>query len=196
MLLERLFEFRNRGDVEKPFLSHIEDLRFTIIKVASALVGAMVVCFAFRDKLAALIQHPLIAVDPQRAANIQSLGVADSFTISLELSFYGGLVLAFPFLVYFIAEFILPRILGEFKAHYPDVRTRMTVANSESIETRVADVAALVGGDKTKPVVVYCRSGARSSRARGILQGAGFTNVVDAGGYGGLANRFPGLATK
>jgi len=110
MLLERLFEFRNRGDVEKPFLSHIEDLRFTIIKVASALVGAMVVCFAFREKLAALIQHPLIAVDPQRAANLQSLGVADSFTISLELSFYGGLVLAFPFLVYFIAEFILPAL--------------------------------------------------------------------------------------
>lgn len=92
MLLERLFEFRNRGDVEKPFLSHIEDLRFTIIKVASALVSAMVLCFAFRDKLAAAVQHPLIAVDPQRAANIQSLGVADSFTISLELSFYGGLI--------------------------------------------------------------------------------------------------------
>ena len=110
MLLERLFEFRNRGDVEKPFLSHIEDLRFTIIKVASALVSAMILCFAFRDKLAAAVQHPLIAVDPQRAANIQSLGVADSFTISLELSFYGGLVLAFPFLIYFLAEFILPAL--------------------------------------------------------------------------------------
>ena len=44
MLLERLFEFRNRGDVEKPFLSHIEDLRFTIIKVASALVLHTKVC--------------------------------------------------------------------------------------------------------------------------------------------------------
>ena len=66
----------------------------------------------------------------------------------------------------------------------------------QEIETRVADVAALVGGDKTKPVVVYCRSGARSSRGRGILENAGFTNVVDAGGYGGLASRFPALATK
>ena len=66
----------------------------------------------------------------------------------------------------------------------------------QELEARVADVAALVGGDKTKPVVVYCRSGARSSRARGILEGAGFTNVVDAGGYGGLASRFSALATK
>ncbi len=44
-----------------------------------------------------------------------------------------------------IAEFILPRILGEFKARYPDVRTRMTVANSETIETRVADHSLDVG---------------------------------------------------
>jgi len=66
----------------------------------------------------------------------------------------------------------------------------------QEIEARVADVVALVGGDKTKPVVVYCRSGARSSRARGVLETAGFTNVVDAGGYGGIASRFPALATK
>src|SRR5690242_9512377 len=32
-----------------------------------------------------------------------------------------------------IAEFILPRILGEFKALHPQVQTQMTVANSETI---------------------------------------------------------------
>lgn len=44
-----------------------------------------------------------------------------------------------------IAEFILPRILGEFKARHPDVQTRMTMANSGSIETRVAELALDVG---------------------------------------------------
>jgi DNA-binding transcriptional LysR family regulator len=38
-----------------------------------------------------------------------------------------------------IAEFILPRILGEFKALHPQVQPHMTVANSEAIENRVAD---------------------------------------------------------
>jgi len=38
-----------------------------------------------------------------------------------------------------IAEFILPRVLGEFKARHPQVQTHMTVANSETIEHRVAD---------------------------------------------------------
>ncbi|NBR30342.1 MAG: LysR family transcriptional regulator, partial [Betaproteobacteria bacterium] len=38
-----------------------------------------------------------------------------------------------------IAEYILPRVLGEFKALHPQVQPHMTVANSETIENRVAD---------------------------------------------------------
>ena len=44
-----------------------------------------------------------------------------------------------------IAEFILPRILGEFKALHPQVQTQMSVANSEIIENRVADLSLDVG---------------------------------------------------
>ncbi len=44
-----------------------------------------------------------------------------------------------------IAEFYLPQILGEFKAKHPHVRAHMTVANSETIETRVAEHALDVG---------------------------------------------------
>ena len=110
MVFEKLFEFRNRGDTPKPFLEHIEDLRFTIVKIGASLVAGMLVCFAFREKIAAFVQHPLAQLDPARAANLQSLGVADSFTISLELSFYGGIVLAFPPIVLFLAEFLLPAL--------------------------------------------------------------------------------------
>lgn len=44
-----------------------------------------------------------------------------------------------------IAEFMLPRVLGEFNARYPQVRARLIVANSESIERRVAEHALDVG---------------------------------------------------
>ena len=114
--LERFLAFRNKGDEAKPFLTHIEDLRVTIIKVALALVVGMFVCFAFRDSIAGFIQRPLVDLDPERAANLQSLGVADSFTISLELAFYGGIVISFPLLVIFIAEFILPALNKKEKA--------------------------------------------------------------------------------
>ncbi|HZN25554.1 MAG TPA: LysR family transcriptional regulator [Burkholderiales bacterium] len=44
-----------------------------------------------------------------------------------------------------IAEYILPKILGEFKAEHPEVQTHLTVANSETIVSRVADHALDVG---------------------------------------------------
>ncbi len=37
-----------------------------------------------------------------------------------------------------IAEFLLPKVLGEFKSRYPKVMPRLFVANSEAVESRVA----------------------------------------------------------
>ena len=44
-----------------------------------------------------------------------------------------------------IAEFLLPQILGEFKARYPAVVPRLFVANSEAVQDRVAERALDVG---------------------------------------------------
>jgi len=37
-------------------------------------------------------------------------------------------------------------------------------------------------GDKNKPVVVYCRSGNRSAKAKAILEANGFRDVTNGGG--------------
>ncbi len=110
MNLHRLFEFRESPDDPKPLLEHLEDLRHLLIRIGAALGIAMILCFAFRGTLASIVQRPLAEVAPDRAANLQSLGVADSFTISFELAFYGGLILAFPAILYFLARFLLPAL--------------------------------------------------------------------------------------
>ncbi|MGH8671413.1 MAG: LysR family transcriptional regulator [Burkholderiales bacterium] len=44
-----------------------------------------------------------------------------------------------------IAEYMLPRILGDFQSRYPQVHARLIVANSETIEMKVADHTLDVG---------------------------------------------------
>jgi DNA-binding transcriptional LysR family regulator len=44
-----------------------------------------------------------------------------------------------------IAEFMLPRVLGEFNALYPNVRARLIVGNSDTIENRVAEHSLDIG---------------------------------------------------
>ena len=111
MALRHIFKFRESpdSDTSKPFLEHLEDLRWTIVKIALTLIVAMILCFAFRTELVRLMQAPMRAVDPQVGA-LRALGITDSFVISFHLAFYAGLVIAFPILLYFIAEFVLPAL--------------------------------------------------------------------------------------
>ncbi len=61
MALRDIFKFRDPPETEtsKPFLEHLEDLRWTIVKMALTMGLAMIVCFAFRSTLVRVIQAPL-----------------------------------------------------------------------------------------------------------------------------------------
>ncbi len=111
MALRNFFKFREVPDAEsaKPFLAHLEDLRWTIVKMAITLFLTMIICFAFREQLVHIMQLPMHKVDPKMGA-LRALGITDSMTISFSLSFYAGIVISFPILLYFAAEFILPAL--------------------------------------------------------------------------------------
>ncbi len=111
MALRDIFKFRDvlESETSKPFLEHLEDLRWTIVKMAITLLVAMIVCFAFRSTLVRILQAPLRDVGSQ-IGTLKALGITDSIVISFHLAFYAGMVLSFPLLLYFIAEFILPAL--------------------------------------------------------------------------------------
>lgn len=51
----------------------------------------------------------------------------------------------------------------------------------DQVAARVDEISELLGGDRGKPIVLYCRSGNRTKKARTALEQAGFTQVVDLG---------------
>ncbi len=53
-----------------------------------------------------------------------------------------------------------------------------------AINIPLADVEKSIAkfGDKNRLIVVYCRSGNRSGKAKAILEKNGFTNVINGGG--------------
>lgn len=56
----------------------------------------------------------------------------------------------------------------------------------DELPARLAEVDQLAGGDKARPVVVYCASGARAGKAKSVLERAGHTRVVNGGGLDDL----------
>ena len=56
----------------------------------------------------------------------------------------------------------------------------------DEVSSRLGDIEKLVGGDKARPIVAYCASGARSKKATLALEAAGHTRVVNGGGLDDL----------
>ncbi len=83
------------------------------------------------------------------------------------------------------------RLLGE-GAVVLDVRTPEEFADGrveravnvpvQDVAGRLAEIEQLVGGDRARPVVVYCGMGGRAAKAKATLEAAGFTAVVNGGG--------------
>ena len=67
----------------------------------------------------------------------------------------------------------------EYAARHLDGAVNIPV---DELGTRLGEVDKLTGGDKDKPIVVYCQAGGRAGRAKTVLVGAGHPRVTNLGG--------------
>jgi len=98
----------------KPFLAHLEDLRWTIIRCLGALIVGVVICaFSAKFILKALYRpYKQAGHDPKTLFNF---GVVDPFSIHMEISIFGGVILSLPFVLYFMGQFLLPALTAREK---------------------------------------------------------------------------------
>ena len=100
----------------KPFLDHLEDLRWMLIKMIVALGLAMAFSFSFARELLAVIIWPLRRVTGNPDEFLYTLEVTGGFTLAMKLALYAGIVLACPFLLHFLAVFVLPALTPKEKS--------------------------------------------------------------------------------
>lgn len=96
------------GGPVKPFLEHLEDLRWVIIQCLSALALGMVVCMMAAPYLVQVLTWPL--VNSGSNIELKQFSPIAGFTIWMKIAFYGGIVLALPFILYFIGSYIKPAL--------------------------------------------------------------------------------------
>ncbi|HEY5922644.1 MAG TPA: rhodanese-like domain-containing protein [Kofleriaceae bacterium] len=56
----------------------------------------------------------------------------------------------------------------------------------QELASRLTEVDKLAGGDKARPIVVYCGAGSRAAKAKAQLEAAGYSHVVNGGGLDDL----------
>jgi sec-independent protein translocase protein TatC len=96
----------------KPFLAHLEDLRWTIFRCIGALLIGVILCGSLVRPILNLLYVPLRATG-HNPKELRSINVADPLSINMEIAVFGGLILSLPFLLYFIGQFLLPALTSK-----------------------------------------------------------------------------------
>jgi sec-independent protein translocase protein TatC len=120
-ILQKVFKVREKvalnlsgnTDEEKPFLEHLEDLRTMIVRIVITLLASTIGTFVFYKELFRAIQLPLIfaglAKDEAGATQLlQNIDVAGPFMMAINVSLITAVIIAFPVLLVFLLQFILP----------------------------------------------------------------------------------------
>jgi sec-independent protein translocase protein TatC len=90
------------NDVEMSLFDHLEELRQRIFYALIAVAFGVIACFIFVKPLVQLLELP--------AGDVRFLQLApgEFFFVSLKVAGYSGILLASPFILYQIIQFVLP----------------------------------------------------------------------------------------
>lgn len=102
---------------ERPmgFLDHLEELRWTLVKsaLAFAVFAALIGFFLkeFNEVLLWPLHHVQAQLHPKEfLLELGTVSVMEGFSVVIQMCFLGGLVLAAPFILFFIGQFVMPAL--------------------------------------------------------------------------------------
>lgn len=89
-------------DVEMSLFDHLEELRQRIFYALIAVVAGVIGCFVFVNRIVQLLEVPAQGV------KFLQLSPGEYFFVSIKVAGYSGLLVASPFVLYQIIQFVLP----------------------------------------------------------------------------------------
>lgn len=101
---------------EMPFLDHLEELRWGLIRSLIALAIGMVICFVVAPYILQVLTFPANRLDPPLM--FQFLKVQGMLIVYLEIGFFGGLILALPYIFYQLWQFVAPGLLANERRYF------------------------------------------------------------------------------
>lgn len=89
-------------DVEMSLFDHLEELRMRIFYALMAVIVGVVGCFLVVNRIVQFLEIPA------QGAKFLQLAPGEYFFVSMKVAGYSGILLASPFIIYQIAQFVLP----------------------------------------------------------------------------------------
>ena len=95
-------------DAPQSILSHLEELRWRIVKAAVAIAGGAIVSLLVATPIKELLEEPYR--DACESCAFQVLAATEQFSVLMRISLFGGIILGSPIVLYQIWAFISPAL--------------------------------------------------------------------------------------
>ena len=107
-------------DSSAPLIEHLAELRSRLIWSALAFIAAMVVCYTIWQPIYNFLTQPICYALNERgqSCQLQIIKLQEGFFTAINISFFGGFVLAFPVIGYQLWRFIAPGLYRSEKAAF------------------------------------------------------------------------------
>lgn len=92
---------------EMSLTDHLEELRWRILKAGAAILAGFAICFIFNRQIIGWILQPAYKTAIVHGSLVFT-APAEYFVAALKVSFFGGLFLALPVLLYQVMAFVSP----------------------------------------------------------------------------------------
>jgi sec-independent protein translocase protein TatC len=99
----------NIKEKEMPFLDHLEELRWRLLKSIISVIVFMILCFLVSDEILEILLYPGKNIDPP--VPLQVLKIQTVFIIKLEIALFAGIILSLPVIFYQLWQFLAPGLL-------------------------------------------------------------------------------------
>ena len=97
-------------DSSAPLIEHLAELRTRLIWSALAFVVAMVICYGIWNPVYNFLTRPICQALEGRGqeCGLILLKLQEGFFVAIQISFFGGFILAFPVIAYQLWRFVAP----------------------------------------------------------------------------------------
>jgi sec-independent protein translocase protein TatC len=89
-------------------LTHLDELRWRIVKMAIAILVGAIVAFVFSDQLRNLLEAPFETAAPE--SSLQSLAATEQWGVLMRIGLFGGVILASPVILFQLWGFVNPAL--------------------------------------------------------------------------------------
>jgi sec-independent protein translocase protein TatC len=106
----------------KPFLEHLEDLRWVLLRCLVALALGMALCLSVSNHVVGLLMGPLDAVRAELATDaslvdqiprMEQRGPSTPFSVAMKAGLYGGIGMSLPFMAVILGAYLAPAMKAD-----------------------------------------------------------------------------------